>query len=318
MAVFTRLDRVDIANFLTTYPTLGGLVEYEGVTSGVENTTYKLNTTKGPFILTIFENRRGDDDPALMASYMSHLSAKRISCPTFVANRHRQIIAEIKDKPAGIQTFMKGRGVPQGEITESYAKQVGDLLGRMHLAGQDFTSFRSNPVGFKTWVRLAQKVIPRADEVEPGLSPLIAQVLTELTPLFGGIYPQNLPNGAVHGDVFPDNVFFDAGKLSGIIDFGFTCRESWLYDFCIAFHAWAYDANGVKQEALASSMRRAYQAQRALSAAENQAFKLMGQAAALRILLTRLHDWLYPADADTINAKDPRPYANIIRSYRVK
>jgi homoserine kinase type II len=313
MAVFTQISDDEIANLLAWLPDAGKLVSAQGVASGVENTTYLLDTSTGNLILTLFENRRGDDNPAVMAQYMAHLNSKGVACPAFLKSVDGCSVFTLHGKQAGVQTFLPGKSVPLAELNAAQCESIGKVLAQMHLEAKDFPCDRQNPVGFKTWQQIAHKV---KDAVVPPVVTLIDDVINTISPVYTKNYPQNLPHGAVHADVFPDNVFYEGDTVSGVIDFGFVCDESWLYDLCVTLHAFAFDDDGNRRDDLAKALLRGYESLRPLTGDEKTLFPIIGQAAALRIFLTRLHDWVFPAEGATVTAKDPMPYANIISYYR--
>ena len=69
MAVYTHVSSEDLNLFLKDYE-IGKLIEYVGISEGVENTNYKLKTEKGLFILTIYEDRVEKKDIPFFLEYM--------------------------------------------------------------------------------------------------------------------------------------------------------------------------------------------------------------------------------------------------------
>ena len=129
-------------------------------------------------------------------------------------------------------------------------------------------------------------------------------------------WPQHLPRGVIHADLFPDNVFFLGNRLSGLIDFYFACTDTLAYDVAICLNAWCFEAdhsyNVTKGRALLSSYVKA----RPLSEAERGALPLLCRGAALRFLLTRLVDWLEVPPGALVRPKDPVEYIRKLRFHR--
>ena len=47
-----------------------------------------------------------------------------------------------------------------------------------------------------------------------------------------------MPRGAIHGDLFCDNVLFEGNRVAGIIDFGFAATDFYAYDLAITVNDW--------------------------------------------------------------------------------
>jgi len=56
LAVYTKLHIHQLEELLKLYD-IGSLITYNGITEGIENSNFFIETTQGKFILTIFENR---------------------------------------------------------------------------------------------------------------------------------------------------------------------------------------------------------------------------------------------------------------------
>ncbi len=296
MAVYTPVDADQVRAFLSPRG-LGDYVRHEGITQGVENTNYHLFTTTGRYILTLFEKRVRAEDLPFIFAYSGHLAEKGLSVPARIGP-----IGELAGRPAAIITFLEGRDTLLEDVTPEQCAQVGATLARMHVAAGDFTQQRANPVGPAQWQALFDAV---KDHADPALCAIIQSALKEVasTPW------HKLPCGAVHADVFADNVFFDdAGKLTGVIDFYFSCTDAFAYDLAITLNAWCYDRQGRGIDARIEAMLHAYLAVRPLDDAERAAFPALRRAAALRFLMTRLYDWTFtPTGADVVR-KDPAEY----------
>ncbi len=72
-------------------------------------------------------------------------------------------------------------------------------------------------------------------------------------------WPAGLPEGHIHADLFPDNVFFLNSRLSGIIDFYFAATDLLAYDVAVCLNAWCFEAdfsfNVTKGRALLAAYR---------------------------------------------------------------
>ena len=117
----------------------------------------------------------------------------------------------------------------------------------------------------------------------------------------------------IHGDLFPDNVFFLGDRLSGLIDFPFSCNDILAYDVAICLNAWCFEPDHSFNVTKARALLNAYGRTRPLSAAEQNALPLLARGAALRFLLTRLVDFLNVPPGALVKPKDPLEYVRKLR-----
>jgi homoserine kinase type II len=129
-------------------------------------------------------------------------------------------------------------------------------------------------------------------------------------------WPDDLPRGVIHADLFPDNVFFQGDRLTGIIDFYFACVDIIAYDLAICLNAWCFEPDGAFNITKARQMLAAYRARRAFTPRELAALPLLARGAALRFLLTRLFDWQNRVEGALVKPKDPLEYLDKLRFHR--
>ena len=129
-------------------------------------------------------------------------------------------------------------------------------------------------------------------------------------------WPGDLPSGVIHADLFCDNVFFENGRLSGLIDFYFACNDLFAYDVAVCLNAWCFDRDNGLDVARAGALLDAYGRTRPFEPAEVAALPLLARGAALRFLLTRLYDWLHPVGGALVTPKDPREFLARMRFHR--
>jgi homoserine kinase type II len=306
MAVYTDVAAEELAEFLKSYD-IGELLSYKGIAEGVENSNFLLHTTKAAYILTLYEKRVAVDDLPYFLSLMAHLAERGVRCPQPARNRNGEVYSELAGRPAAIINFLEG--VWPRRPNAAHCAGVGDALAKMHLAGHDFPLFRKNPLSVAGWRPLFDRAADRADSVQAGLRDFIARELDHLE----AHWPSDLPLGVIHGDLFPDNVFFLGDKLSGLIDFPFSCNDILAFDVAICLNAWCFEPdhsfNVTKARALLSGYGRA----RPLSEAEQNALPLLARGAALRFLLTRLVDFLNVPPGALVKPKEPLEYVRKLR-----
>jgi homoserine kinase type II len=307
MAVYTDVAADELAEFLGTYG-IGELLSYKGIAEGVENSNFLLHTSAGHFILTLYEKRVARSDLPFFLGLMTHLASRGISCPQPVKNRSGETLSVLAGRPAAIINFLEG--VWPRKPNATHCAGVGQALAKMHLAGTDFPMSRANALSVSGWRPLFEAAASRADEVQHGLRDFIG---AELDHLEGNVWPKNLPQGVIHADLFPDNVFFLGEQVSGIIDFTFACTDMFAYDVAICLNAWCFESDFSFNVTKARAFLGAYGRERQLSEAEQHALPLLARGAALRFLLTRLVDFLNVPEGALVRPKDPLEYVRKLR-----
>ena len=306
MAVYTDVAAEELEAFLAGYD-IGDLLAYKGIAEGVENSNFLVHTGRGNFILTLYEKRVAAADLPFFLSLMEHLASRGITCPQPVKNRQGDMLGRVAGKPAAIITFLDGMWIRRPAADHCGA--LGQALARLHRAGADFLGKRANSLSVQGWRPLYQVVAARCDSVRPGLSATLAAELAQLE----AAWPRNLPQGVIHADLFPDNVFFLGDKLSGLIDFYFACTDALAYDLAICLNAWCFEPDHSYNVTKGKSLLQSYAAVRALSPDERKALPMLARGAALRFLLTRLVDWFDERGAALVQRKDPLEYFRKLR-----
>ncbi len=315
MAVFTHVTREEVAEFLAGYA-LGRLISVSGIREGTENTNYRLVTTAGRFILTLIERRTEERALPFIFGLMRHLAEAGAPVAEPVADVSGRIIRRLAGRPAVIVRMLAGRA--EADPDPSACAAAGAALARLHRAGASFAMVRENPYGPGEWSSLFQACRRRVDScahphhaVLAGCQEALA-VLQESWPAAGAA----LPAGAIHADLFPDNMFFLNHQVSGIFDFYFACTDWWAYDLAIMLTAWCFDADNRFQEARAEALIRGYDSERRLHESERRVLGTLAVGAALRFTLTRLYDALHPVGNAILTPKDPAEFAARLAHFR--
>ena len=309
MAVYTDVSADDLTRFLSVYD-IGELLSYKGIAEGVENSNFLVHTSAGNFILTLYEKRVAEDDLPFFLGLMEHLAERGITCPQPVKNRQGGVLGKIAGRPAAIVTFLDGLWIRRP--SPSHCSAVGEALARLHLAGADFKQKRANALSIESWRPLYEHAKSRGDSVRQGLCSEIEMELDALEKS----WPRRLPQGVIHADLFPDNVFFLGVKLSGLIDFYFACTDTLAYDVAVCLNAWCFESDHSYNVTKGRSLLNAYGKVRALSEAERNALPVLACGAAMRFLLTRLVDWLAVPAGALVRPKDPLEYYRKLRFHQ--
>ena len=306
MAVYTEVTDDALASFLADFA-IGGMVAFRGIAEGVENSNFSLGTTAGDYILTLYEKRVDPAELPWFLGLMEHLARRGIVCPQPVHGRDGVALRQLAGRFAAITTFLPG--VWPRRVRPEHCAPVGSALAALHLAGADFSPTRNNALGPEGWPPLLARSLPGADSVQPGLGAELQAALERIL----AAWPAGLPVGHIHADLFPDNVFFLEGRLSGLIDFYFAATDIFAYDLAVCLNAWCFEPDFSLNVTKARAMLLAYQATRPLSAAERAALPVLCQGAAIRFALTRLYDWINTPPGALVTRKDPMEYVRRLR-----
>jgi len=306
VAVYTDVEDEELDGFVAEYD-IGGVVACKGIAEGVENSNFLLQTETDSFILTIYEKRVNPADLPFFLNLMEHLSGKGILCPTPIKGRDGEALRRLAGKPAAVISFLKG--VWHRHPRPEHCAALGQALAQMHLAGLDFPMQRRNDLSIAGWQPLIDATTARADEVSPGLA---EEIDTQYRSLMND-WPDDLPSGVIHADLFPDNVFFLGETLSGLIDFYFACTDALAYDLAICLNAWCFEREHEFNITKARRLLQAYRTVRAVAPRELELLPVLARGAALRFLLTRLYDWLNQVEGALVRPKDPLEYLRKLR-----
>lgn len=312
MAVYTPLTHDDIAGFLAGMPALGNMIEFTGILQGIDNTNYKITTETGSYILTLFEQRINPDDIPYFLGLMHHMSAQGIICPNPLLR------GQIHKKPAALFSFLDGRGVEPADITPALCYELGTLLARMHVIGQNFPATRTNSMSFDAWEARLRRVNDHSTskDTRKGTRKDTATPFLEELDFLKTHWPHNLPTGAIHADLFPDNVFIQNAHICGVIDFYFAATDYLAYDLAIVMNAWCFDTQITFCPDRWWSLLSGYESVRPLTPAEQSAYPLLCRGAALRFVASRLHDFVFHDPSHLVTPKNPNDYITLLDFHR--
>jgi homoserine kinase type II len=306
MAVYTDVSFEELEAFLANYD-VGVPRSFKGIAEGVENSNFYLQTDRAAYFLTLYEKRVREEDLPFFLGLLDHLAAKGIPCPVPARDKHGRLFTTLNGRPAALLTFLEGVSLKRPDAVHCAA--VGRALAAMHEAGKDCPLVRANALDLEGWRALENATRDSADSVQEGLAALTGKALEQLS----REWPSELPSGVVHGDLFPDNVLFLDGKVSGLIDFYFACNDAFAYDLAVMLNSWCFEPDGAYNITKSRALIAAYEQKRGLTAGEISALPTLARGAALRFLLTRLYDWLNPSPSALVRPKDPKEYSRKLR-----
>jgi homoserine kinase type II len=305
MSVFTRVTPDELSAWLKRYA-IGNLLDLQGISAGIENTNYFITTTHGRFVLTLFEKLNPAELPFYL-NLMAHLARHGIPCPAPIADAGNKYLGALNGKPATVVTCLPG--APIADPDARHCGLVGAVLADMHIAGKTYAGKLENPRGPRWWGIAATNVRPFLDAARLELLHSELEFQSRHRAL-------ELPRGAIHADLFRDNVLFDADRIGGVIDFYFAGVDALLFDVAVAVNDWCVDSAGELDAPRSDALLSAYRAAREFTRAEQAAWPVMLRAAALRFWLSRLNDFYLPRPGELTHAHDPEHFRRVLEARR--
>lgn len=306
MSVYTTIEEQELKDFLTNYQ-VGELVDYQGISDGIENTNYFVNTSNGRFVLTIFEHHTFEEMQYYL-NLMHHLADHKVPSASPVADNSGNYLNHFKDKPIALVERLTGGSII--ETTVNHCAQLGEAMGKMHAAGLSFDAKQENSRGPKWCQQTAKNVIEKLSEDESNM--LNQEIDFQISHYSESRQHDDLPRGVIHADLFRDNALWHNDNFSGIIDFYYSSDDVLLYDLAVTANDWCtnddFSLNKDKVTALLSSYNR----HRQLNSNEQKHWSAILRAGALRFWLSRLYDKHFPREGELVHTKNPDEFKNIL------
>ena len=301
MAVYTKLEHLEVKLFLEQY-NISNFKDYKGIREGVENTNYLIKSSEQDYILTIYEKRVDEKDLPFFIKLLSDLSDNNFPCPKPIANKNNEKINKIKNKNAALVTFLNGKS--KNKITSEDCFEVGKIAAQLHKITKKFNINRKNNLSIENWQNIFEKTIKQKIDLDESIIKKTRNYLNFLKDK----WPKNLPQGIIHADLFPDNIFFIDNKVSGIIDFYFACNDFFAYEIAICINSICFDNNSTFNMAKAKNLINGYSSIRTLTEDEKKYLPILSMGAAMRFFLTRLYDFYHTDNKADVKIKDPFEY----------
>lgn len=310
MAVFTRITQTELQDWLKGRD-CGELLSFEGIESGIENTNYFVNTSKGRFVLTLFEKLKAEDLPFYLG-LMEHLAKKGLAVPGPIPNDQGELFNTLRGKPATLVNCLSGKSVEQPNASQ--CRQIGKFCAQAHLAVKDFSGDTPNPRGL-AWIESAMHDLDA--HLPASVRDLLHSEVNHQKAVTERHAYKMLPHGAVHADLFRDNALMQGDELGGVIDFYFAGVDTFLFDLAVTANDWCIQlSTGELNPELLGALLDGYQSERPLSAHECDLWQDMLRAAGLRFWASRLYDFYMPREAEVLNVKDPKHFERVLLARR--
>jgi homoserine kinase type II len=305
MSVYTVVERTQLVSHLEQY-SLGELIDFQGISSGIENTNYFVTTTKGDYVLTLFEELKAEELPYFL-SIMAFVSANGVPSAQPIKNNNGAYLSTLNGKPAALVEKLSGSDVEAPNPTQCAI--IGESIAKLHQASLELDIHRDNNRGATWRQQAAELLMPLVDKNS-------ANIIREELAFQAPYSELGLPESIIHADLFRDNALFSGNKLSGIIDFYYACNDYFIYDIAVAVNDWCVTDTGLLDKRRFDAFISAYQTVRPLTRAEIEHWPLVIRAAAFRFWLSRLRDVHFPKEGEMTHLKDPDAMKRILMARR--
>lgn len=305
MSVYTTIDNDELEGFLSNY-SVGGLRDFTGISDGIENTNYFVNTRNGVnnrFVLTLFEHHRFEEMQYYLG-LMHHLADHQVPSADPVADNAGNYVRIFKHKPVALVHRLNGGSIRNTGI--SHCQQIGAAMGKMHAAGLSYAAHRPNPRGPAWCAATAEAVYSKLNDDDVAF-------LRDEVEFQQSNRDADLPHGMIHADLFRDNALWDGDTLSGIIDFYDACDDVLLYDVAVLVNDWCNNGDAGLDKDKVIALLKAYDNHRPFQQHEQPYWPTLLRAAALRFWLSRLYDKHFPRSGELVHTKDPDEFRAILR-----
>jgi len=301
MSVYTNVLPHELNEFLENY-SLGQLQQFAGISNGIENTNYFVTTSKGQYVLTIFEQLALDDLPYFL-ELMAFFSEANIPTAHPIADKRNEYIRILNGKPAALVKRLNGVSIDIANVKQ--CQEIGIQMAKMHLSSKQFKFSREASRNEDWRIQTSKLVMPKLNKDEQDL---LNQELNYIKTTKVG----HLDTSVIHADLFRDNVLFIDDEVTGIIDFYYAYNGFSIYDLAVTVNDWCTsgDINRDKENIVAFLM--AYQTIRYIEKNERNAWVYVLRLAALRFWLSRLQDKYFPRNGEITHTKDPDRFKAII------
>ncbi|MES1929807.1 homoserine kinase [Salinisphaera dokdonensis CL-ES53] len=308
MSVYTRVTEDDLRHLLADY-SVGELEDFRGISAGITNTNYFVDTTTGRWVLTLFEQMDNGSLPFFM-QLMDHLAGHGVPGAHPLARNDGGFLSEVRDRPAALVYRLAGASVTEPQ--SRHCGSLGGVVAEMHRAVRSFGESQRNPRDLE-WIAGARDRL--SDRLDADTATLLDDEIAYQRECIDTVYA-GLPEAVIHADMFRDNVLFDDERVSGVIDFYYACHDYLLFDLAVICNDWAFNDAGAYMPERWQAFMNAYDRRRALTDAEHAAWPAMLRAAALRFWASRLIDYHFPMDGDVTHIHDPSPFERLLRAHR--
>lgn len=275
MARYTQLESADIQEIVRQYNL--AVVDFAPIEGGAGNSSYKLQTEQGDYVLTVFDDKTRNYVVRL-GKLLSWLAEWEFPTTRLTLSLKGSSVAMYRDKPILLKPFITGQVCTVWD--EAMLRQVGMALATLHqVPVPDFMPDKHS------YGRQAFATV-----IGQNIHPFYESWLAERHAYLIQCIPSDLPRTLIHGDLFYDNVLFEGQMFRAIIDFEEACRYYRTFDLGMGIVGLCTQGTTVALDK-ARSFVGGYQQGQRLEEREKEALQLFVEYAAIATSYWRF--WKY-------------------------
>jgi len=293
VGVFTQLGAAELADVAAAFE-LGPVLAHETIAAGTINSNFAVQTDRARWFVRVNEGK-AEDDVAWEARLVAALAAGGVTTPAPVLARDGRPYAPLGTKFVSVFPWRTGRHLAPDEVTPELAGRLGAALAQLHRVGLELPVAWRRP-SIYDHEHLVARFAGFAGHGDPALAHAISVLREELAiAADAAAVRAAATHGIIHGDLFRDNVLWEGGEVTAILDFEQASGGSLAYDLGVCINDWCW--TGEPRLELAAALLAGYRQVRALTAGDRAALPIEVRAAAARFTITRITD-VYLARVD--------------------
>jgi len=267
----------DDANELLIQAGLSGLNEIEPLDGGWANSNYILTLEDSSKVVLKVWDERTPEDIDLVLQNTLWLAKHGIPTPVPLTFNDGSNLVLKNGAAWMLMPYVEGNW-----LSSDYESLValGKIQAQLHEIPSPDNIHSSFSMGLELW----KKMFDLAEQQNLD-SEFIDLLKMEMNSLQGSLFDR-LPQGIIHGDLFPDNVLGSNGEISAILDFEEVCTGPKAFDLVMSFVGFGWEG-GEPVEERWTALLQGYESVRPLSNNEKMALCDLHRYATLSIAAWR-------------------------------
>lgn len=270
---------------------LGKISQVKRLTAGYANENYLLKTNRGKFLFRIFKEKTIKEINYEM-NLMNILKKINFLTAFPIRNRNNYFICKSRLGNIVIYEYIEGK---EPKINNKTVKEIARATAKLN----SFKGWRKiekkNAIGLGLCLNIIKKYAHSRYKY-----PEIFEYFKAETIFLKKYIQEKVPQGLIHGDIFPDNTKFNGNKLIAILDFEEACTDNLLFDMGISINGFCFKNNHLDKKLLDLFLKE-YGKTRKISTKEKLLLPYYIKWAAHAMIAWHFNHLLYEKDARKLN-----------------